>query len=190
MALHSRAEVEAVAVSPSRKLRLIAAWRPDIVSRRHPHAHPSGPGELLRVAMRLKPEAPRGRHHHALPVRRASLALQLLGEGASSTPLCSRTPSTTRRVDPCDRSCGAPDDGMMGPAIVDCVEARSRAAQSRLSELTPREHRPPRGDRRREVRPGRSPIAVLTGGQSRGRGACDSIFSKLNLLRPTTSAAA
>ncbi len=174
-------EVELVAVCTNGKELQTATdtWHPDVVLTdiRMP---PSGADEGIRVAAKLRETSPETGVVVLSQYAEPSYALALLEKGTGR-----RAYLLKERIRNRDELIGAiktvaEGGSVIDPQIVDVlIEARSRAAHSRLSELTPRE---------REV------LAEIAAGKSNGAIAeslvltkravekhVNSIFSKLNL---------
>jgi DNA-binding NarL/FixJ family response regulator len=174
-------EVEVVAVCTSGKELQTATdmWHPDVVLTdiRMP---PSGADEGIRVAARLRETSPETGVVVLSQYAEPSYALALLekGTGRRAYLLKERIRNREELIGAIETV--AEGGSVIDPQIVDVlIEARSRAAHSRLSELTPRE---------REV------LAEIASGKSNGAIAeslvltkravekhVNSIFSKLNL---------
>jgi DNA-binding NarL/FixJ family response regulator len=179
--MRSSPEVELVAVcSNGKELQTaIATWNPDVVITdiRMP---PSGAEEGIRVAAALRETHPEVGVVVLSQYSEPSYALALLDQGSSR-----RAYLLKERIRNRDELIGAIQavargDSVIDPMIVDVlIEARAKASESKLSELTPRE---------REL------LAEIASGKSNGAIAeslvltkravekhVNSIFSKLNL---------
>jgi len=181
MALSGAPEVELMAVcSNGKELETaIANWHPDVVLTdiRMP---PSGAEEGLRVATQLRETSPEVGVVVLSQYAEPAYALGLLekGTGGRAYLLKERIRDKSELV----RAIEAVARGrsVIDPAIVDVlIEARSRAAQSRLSELTPRER-----ELLAEIARGKSNGAIAESLVLTKRAVekhVNSIFSKLNL---------
>ena len=181
MALSSAPEVELMAVcSNGKELETaIAMWHPDVILTdiRMP---PSGADEGLRVATRLRETNPEVGVVVLSQYAEPAYALGLLekGTGGRAYLLKERIRDKSELI----RAIEAVARGrsVIDPAIVDVlIEARSRAAQSRLSELTPRER-----ELLAEIARGKSNGAIAESLVLTKRAVekhVNSIFSKLNL---------
>ena len=179
--MSSSPEVELVAVCANgmELQTAIATWDPDVVVTdiRMP---PSGAGEGIRVAAELRETHPDVGVVVLSQYAEPSYALALLDQGSSR-----RAYLLKERIRNRDELIGAiktvaRGDSVIDPMIVDVlIEARAKASESKLSELTPRE---------------RQLLAEIASGKSNGAIAeslvltkravekhVNSIFSKLNL---------
>jgi DNA-binding NarL/FixJ family response regulator len=180
-ALNSAPEVELVAVCGNAKeLRLaIETWSPDVILTdiRMP---PAGTDDGIRVAASLREANPEMGVVILSQYAEPAYALALLGDGTGRRAYLLKE-NVRKRGDLIDAIERVADGGsVVDPMIVDVlIEARARAAHSRLSELTPRE---------REL------LAEIAAGKSNGAIAeslfltkravekhVNSIFSKLGL---------
>jgi DNA-binding NarL/FixJ family response regulator len=181
MALSGAPEIDLMAVcSNGKELETaIGTWHPDVVLTdiRMP---PSGAEEGLRVAARLRETSPEIGVVVLSQYAEPAYALGLLekGTGGRAYLLKERIRDKSELV----RAIEAVARGrsVIDPAIVDVlIEARSRAAQSRLSELTPRER-----ELLAEIAKGKSNGAIAESLVLTKRAVekhVNSIFSKLNL---------
>jgi len=180
-ALGASPEVELVAVCTNGKelCAAVASWEPDVVITdiRMP---PSGGEEGVRIATQLRDTNPEMGVIVLSQYAEPAYALGLLekGTGGRAYLLKERIRDKSELV----RAIEAVARGrsVIDPAIVDVlIEARSRAAQSRLSELTPRER-----ELLAEIARGKSNGAIAESLVLTKRAVekhVNSIFSKLNL---------
>jgi DNA-binding NarL/FixJ family response regulator len=181
MVLGAAPEVELVAVctNGTELERAIEIWNPQVVVTdiRMP---PSGPGEGIRAATRLRETRPEVGVVVLTQYAEPAYALSLLGEGTGGRAYLLKERIRERAELIAAIEAVAQGGSVIDPMIVDVlIEARTRAAKSRLSELTPRE---------REL------LAEIAAGKSNGAIAeslvltkravekhVNSIFSKLGL---------
>jgi DNA-binding NarL/FixJ family response regulator len=141
MALGAAPEVELVAVcSNGNELQTaIENWNPDVVLTdiRMP---PSGPGEGVRAAARLRETRPDVGVVVLTQYAEPAYAISLLEEGTGGRAYLLKERIRNRSELIGAIQAVATGGSVIDPMIVDVlIEARSRAAKSRLSELTPRE---------------------------------------------------
>jgi DNA-binding NarL/FixJ family response regulator len=172
-------ELAAVCTNGKELQMAIDTWTPDVVVTdiRMP---PSGAEEGIRVAARLRETHPKVGVVVLSQYAEPSYALALLDQGSSRRAYLLKERIRNREELIGAIKTVARGDSVIDPMIVDVlIEARARAAESRLSELTPRE---------------RQLLAEIAAGKSNGAIAeslvltkravekhVNSIFSKLNL---------
>ena len=180
--LSAAAEVELVAVCTNGKelATAIDTWDPDVVLTdiRMP---PSGADEGVRIAARLRETTPGSASSCSASTRSRRTRIGLLrARNRAAAPTCSRSGSAIKEELVGAINAVARGGSVIDPIIVDVlIDARSHAAKSQLSELTPRE---------------RQLLAEIAAGKSNGAIAeslvltkravekhVNSIFSKLNL---------